>query len=326
MKLASFHVREYKSVTDSNQIDVGEVTCLVGKNESGKTSLLQALYKLNPIIAEHGKYDVTDEYPRAEVEDYRQEIEAGKRKPATVVVATFEIDDAELAAIEAEFGKGAVRSRKFTVSKKYEAGLTIGISADEVVAGKALLASAGMDKEISSADWSDLEELAEAWGKVADEKAQAFNAASAKVTGIVDPDEKKKAEAEARQLEESNLSQQRRAFLAEVVKRDLSLYIWDKFLKPNFPKFLYFDEYYQMHGHVNIEALNQRKANNTLEASDHPMLGLIELARLKVDELTAPNRTEELISKLEGASNHLSKQILKYWSQNKHLTVRFTGC
>jgi hypothetical protein len=42
-----------------------------------------------------------------------------------------------------------------------------------------------------------------------------------------------------------------------------------------------------------------------------------------VDELVSPARTEELISKLEGASNHLSRQILKYWPQNKHLTVRF---
>ena len=53
------------------------------------------------------------------------------------------------------------------------------------------------------------------------------------------------------------------------------------------------------------------------------MLGLIDLARLKLDELINPQRTEELVAKLEGASNHLSKQILRFWSQNQHLQVKF---
>jgi AAA15 family ATPase/GTPase len=50
MKLTQFHVQEYKSIQDSNPIQTGDITCLAGKNESGKTSLLQALYKLNPVI------------------------------------------------------------------------------------------------------------------------------------------------------------------------------------------------------------------------------------------------------------------------------------
>ena len=58
-------------------------------------------------------------------------------------------------------------------------------------------------------------------------------------------------------------------------------------------------------------------------SADRPMLGLIDLARLKLDELINPQRTEELVAKLEGASNHLSRQILKFWSQNQHLQVKF---
>jgi hypothetical protein len=296
----------------------------VGKNESGKTSLLQALYKLNPIIEANGKYDVVDEYPRADVEDYRQALEAGQRKPATVVTATFELDDAEVSAIEQEFGEGVIPDRKLNYSKKYDNSTTVALTADEKIAGTTLLSVAGMDSEVKSTSWKTLKELGTAWEAVASQKAQAFNEASAKLVSITDPDEKKAAETAARQLEETNHSKEGRTTLAKIIQRGLSLHIWDTLLKPKLPKFLYFDEYYQMDGHVNIEALQQRKANPaTLLASDHPMLGLIELARLKLEELTAPNRTEELISKLEGASNHLSKQILKYWSQNKHLTVRF---
>jgi predicted ATP-dependent endonuclease of OLD family len=53
------------------------------------------------------------------------------------------------------------------------------------------------------------------------------------------------------------------------------------------------------------------------------MLGLIELARLKLEELTNPQNTQALKNKLQGASNHLSGKILQYWSQNKHLHVQF---
>ena len=53
MQLKSFSVSEYRSVLSSNSIETGDITCLVGKNESGKTALLHALYKLNPIILAH---------------------------------------------------------------------------------------------------------------------------------------------------------------------------------------------------------------------------------------------------------------------------------
>lgn len=103
--------------TTRTPVDVSDVTCLVGKNESGKTSILQSLYKLNPILPEHGNYDVTDEFPRAEVEDYRQEVEAKRRDPAEVVSALFELTVSELAPIEQHFGKGVIEKHVFAHPK-----------------------------------------------------------------------------------------------------------------------------------------------------------------------------------------------------------------
>ena len=61
----SFTVREYMSVWDSGPVKVDDlVTCLVGKNESGKTALLTALYKTNPIIPDDAKFDETYDYPK----------------------------------------------------------------------------------------------------------------------------------------------------------------------------------------------------------------------------------------------------------------------
>src|SRR5882672_8321465 len=67
MKLIAARIREFKSVWDSNEFKIDDITCLVGKNEAGKTGVLQALYRLNPIIESHTFFDVTDDYPRSEV-------------------------------------------------------------------------------------------------------------------------------------------------------------------------------------------------------------------------------------------------------------------
>lgn len=51
MRLISFHVKTFRNVLDSTEVDVGDVTCLVGKNEAGKSAVLQALHTLNPANA-----------------------------------------------------------------------------------------------------------------------------------------------------------------------------------------------------------------------------------------------------------------------------------
>ena len=91
MRLTKVHVTEFKSVYDSTPFEVGEITCLVGKNEAGKTAVLEALYRLNPIVEEEGIFDVTDDYPRRDVVDYREAVKEGKRDEATAIQATSNI-------------------------------------------------------------------------------------------------------------------------------------------------------------------------------------------------------------------------------------------
>jgi ABC-type branched-subunit amino acid transport system ATPase component len=67
MRLSSVHATEFKSVKDSGTFNIGDVTCLVGRNESGKTAILQALYRLNPIVEAHGRFDVTGKPGQTEV-------------------------------------------------------------------------------------------------------------------------------------------------------------------------------------------------------------------------------------------------------------------
>ena len=62
MELIEFRVSMYKGIIDSGWVDVNALTVFVGKNESGKTSLLKALHKLNPYKSE--PYTMAQEWPR----------------------------------------------------------------------------------------------------------------------------------------------------------------------------------------------------------------------------------------------------------------------
>ena len=62
MKLTRFKVTNFRSVDDSDWIEVDDVTTLIGVNESGKTNLLLPLWKLNP--ARDGEIQQTSDFPK----------------------------------------------------------------------------------------------------------------------------------------------------------------------------------------------------------------------------------------------------------------------
>jgi len=67
--LRRFKVQNFRSIVDSNWIETENSTCLVGTNESGKTNLLVALWKLNP--ANEEPIIPLIDYPRKKYVDYK---------------------------------------------------------------------------------------------------------------------------------------------------------------------------------------------------------------------------------------------------------------
>jgi len=119
MKLSTVHVKEFRSVWDSNEFTVGKITCLVGKNEAGKTAILHALYRLNPIVQSDAEFNVTYDYPKAEVENYQQDIESERKKHTKAISAKFELEPPELEAVASAYGPEALTEPVVTVSKGY---------------------------------------------------------------------------------------------------------------------------------------------------------------------------------------------------------------
>src|SRR6266496_2191043 len=103
MHLTSAIVKRFKSIDDSEVVRFEpDVTCLVGRNESGKTAFLEALARLNPLADDPLAFDELRDYPR--------------RLP---VSATFELDDADVDDLWGEFGPGVVTSRTVRLDRTY---------------------------------------------------------------------------------------------------------------------------------------------------------------------------------------------------------------
>ncbi|MBF6216274.1 AAA family ATPase [Nocardia puris] len=143
MRLVAARITKFKSVTNSTEFDLaGDVTALVGKNESGKTASLEALYRLNPLSSGHPTdFDELYDYPRR----YRS------RDKATIpsvepIKATFELEQPDIEEIANLFGPKALTRKTVTVCKKYSSKTRyFGIAVDEFAAAKHLAEKAGLD-------------------------------------------------------------------------------------------------------------------------------------------------------------------------------------
>lgn len=298
MLLKKAKVTEYKSIWNSGEFDIGDITCLVGKNEAGKTAILEALYRLNPIIPADAGFNVTDDYPRAYVSDYEEEVREGDREPAQVVEAYFELEEDDRKNAEEVFGADVFEDHELVELAYYpnpnndnHFERRFRISVNEQNAYDYLIDNADLPSTLA-------ESLAET---SSDPKT---------ILSVLE---------EAEETEETKRLIQ---IFTRIRDSNLRKYIYDRFLVGRLPKFLYFDEYYQMEGRANIEALQKRLQNEDLQPSDYPLLGLISLAGIDLKTLTDASRTQDLKNKLEGAGNRLSRKVLKYWSQNKHVRMR----
>ena len=264
MKLTKVHITNFQSIQDSNEFEIGDVTCLVGKNEAGKTALLKALYRLNPVIEKDGKFDPTDDYPRRDVSDYEDDVEAGRRSPATVVRATYALESDDIEAVHAVYGSECLKDNHPTVtlSKGYSNELQFtGLNVDEQAAISYLIEAADLPQQL-------------------DGQVRNLKSASDIRDALAD-------------AEQTAGVQKLTAILGSFSDRSVESHICSSIISDRIPRFMYFDEYYQLTGQDNVESFMQRVSQGLLNDSDHPLLGLIELARLKLDDLTNPQRTRE---------------------------------
>jgi hypothetical protein len=112
MQLREFRVHMYKGIVDSGPISVDPLTVLVGKNESGKTSILEALHKLNPATPK--PYQIDHEWPRGRRRD--------RRKDRVVCSAIFQLEPEEIEELKKLTDQNATLE-SIEVTRTYEGHL-----------------------------------------------------------------------------------------------------------------------------------------------------------------------------------------------------------
>lgn len=284
MELQEVRVENFKSIEDSNWVELEDVTCMIGKNESGKTAFLEALRKFNPVNG-NSKYNHKREYPRKRLSEY---LPKHSDNPDRVTSLKFELSELEKDEIEEELGSNVLQSDQITVKKEYNNSKVWWIDLDEEKAVENLLHEFDLSGDIEEKldDVEDLNALRESLNE----------------------------------LEEvPNELEQR----IEEIGDSLILYLADEILSQKLPSFFYFSEYSIMDGKVNIQKLKQRRNKNKLTESDETFLDLLTRANLSIEDLETSDDYEIVKASLEASSNSITDDIEKYWSQSDHLEVEF---
>ena len=119
MLLTGFQVEHFRSIDKSEWIDVEDVTALIGTNESGKTNLLCALWKLNP-ASKDGDINLLTDAPRKLYSQLR-----ASNKDTVFIHAEFLLNDEESQHVSNLRKRPSNEVKKVSVSRKYDGGYYI---------------------------------------------------------------------------------------------------------------------------------------------------------------------------------------------------------
>lgn len=288
MKLETVHVTNFRSAEDSEQFQVGPVTCLVGKNEAGKSAILLALAALNPHNLTPAILDKERDYPRRSLTEYDQKHPGGD---AVAIKTTWRLEAVEVEKIASDVGIKVLASDLITISRQYGQEIRIDTKINFELALEFLYSKFALDEaeRLVLLPANTTSTLIEALGKVAaptqrHQELKAYLAKSGTVTDQV-----------------------------------------NAHIRATLPKFMYFSSYDRMEGAIQIELTRQLVANGQIALEQNRgtrlFVEFLNYAGVSIDQITAVTTYETFNAKLHAASNYITDQVLEYWTQNPDLSV-----
>ena len=291
IELKSVTIHKYKCIEKDNSFEVdGKVTVLVGMNESGKTSILEAIAKTNYFEAdEKFKFNKTHDYPRKE----KKEVDKAGSTPMAVT-CHFYITDELMKLIEDDIGKGILTSREFSQSYDYK----------------------------NSKSWTYLKAnmakfVADSTKKLGI-SSEALNAKLVKAKTTADIDKLISEYTDESKVE--GITALKKYYENDKGEYPLDKYIVTKYLAPRLPKFLYYDEYYALPSRISIEKLQSKTLDeNELKTAK----ALFELADIDIKELLNATDFEDFQAELEATEAIITEELFRFWSTNANLDIEF---
>jgi predicted ATPase len=285
VKMTKAEVENYKSIEDSGEFSIDQITCLVGKNEAGKSAVLDAIYKLNPVEEKRGEF-TEFEFPRRRI---KRDFSGDEWKKEPVVSTVWVLEGTDRSAATAQFGFDPFLEAEVRITKGYDNVLRIGLKFNELAAVKHYTGKLTPGELEPASNSLSIETVIEQLGNVES------------------PTQNQKTVLEA---------------LKQNFAPDLTAKV-RSFVVTRIPKMVKFSEYYRLPGRIAINDIRQKIAQNTTSFNERVFLALLDLAGTSIDALTTVQKTEQLYMQMEAISNQLTDEIFEYWSTNAHLSVKF---
>lgn len=289
MKLIEAHASNYRNIIDTDPVAIGQTTCLVGKNEAGKSAFLKALEGLRSTDGSFTEYGKITNYPRRGLAEYAQD---HPDKEARVMRTVWRLEPKDVAAVSAEFGTDVLTSETFEVEKSYEqTNVSWTLPFDHKKALDHLITKHGLSAE-------DRTVIGDA------------------------PTTVRAAEALANLGTRTTAQQSLLDTISTFRKKSANHHAID-LLAARMPKFMYFSHYDRMSGELSINKLNaDREKGREISSGDRVFLDFLEYAGTTLDDLVETTQFEELNAKCEAAALRITDQIFDYWTQNDELKIK----
>ncbi|WP_394426882.1 AAA family ATPase [Streptomyces sp. SGAir0957] len=301
MLVTEVEIKSFRNITDAQTMAVDpEVTALIGKNESGKTTILKALHRLNPANSVDPDFHLTTDYPRRHLAPDR------KRKNLTTIApvsATFSLEDHDFDDLQGQFGIRPPEGTVIKAQRRYDNSFKVQLccSLDDVL--RHVLDDLDVDHQ---EDRQVLQGHATLADTIAAAKARSKTVSEEKKTARAKALTKAGAElGKYRIYVEDTLDDADRDALAELL-----------------PKFFYFSTYELLPGECDLHTLTERARAKYWQKGDETMISLLRLAGEGPEDFLDEDYDSRK-AELQAASLSLSDQVFRYWKQNNALTVDF---
>lgn len=294
MKLKTVQIRMFRNILDSTEVKIEDkVTCLVGKNESGKSAFLSALWRLNPARSSP-TFDIPAQYP-AWLEK-RHRLDGVNQEEFQPVEVCLEWEPADVKPLEERFGPGVVSAgTKLRLWKSYKNEYQWESGCDEKQAVKNFVGKHARPAAVEVA-YTGLMDFASLNERLADDVAKSAEAA-----------------------EDLKLFTDAQAALKTLLgaDEDFDNETW-RIAKQRLPEFFYFADYSKLPYSVKIQDV---LSSDSLSDPDATARALLMLGGTEKEYMLNPDY-ERRTRELENVANVLTDDVNTYWSQNPDLRVR----